>query len=195
MKHLWFAIILLLQVGIMNAQSPQNGGNKHYKKKMIPRGVEFVTDAPLCVTRSIIINKPIDAVWAVIDDTPRYINWFPGLRWGKFEDPKQTGMEAKRLAQLNNYKYYEEMIIYKPMKKWGFTMLESNSGMAKSMSEIISLEKISDTQTKVVYQGGYEFNGIYKYMKFMMRRTITKTWDGALNGLKTFVETGKAVDK
>lgn len=188
MNYVWLAIVLLLQVGKVSAQTTEKGENKHYKKKMVPQGVEFVTNAPLCLTKSIIINKPIETVWAVIDNTPEYSLWFPGVKWGKFEDPNQTGMGAKRMAQLNNFKYYEEMIIYEPMSKWGFTMLESNSGMAKSMSEVITLERISDTQTKVIYQGGYEFKGIYRLMQFMLKRTVNKTWDGALNGLKAFAE-------
>jgi len=161
---------------------------KHFKKKLIPQGVNYVTNAPTCRQKSIVINRPIEVVWSVIDDTPGYVNWFPGLKWGKFEDPNDTGMGAKRLAQLNSYKYYEEMIIYKPPNKWGFTMLEANTGACKSISEVITLDKISDTETKVTYQGGYEFQGFFKLMKGMLEKNIDGIWTKALKGLKSHCE-------
>jgi carbon monoxide dehydrogenase subunit G len=162
--------------------------NKHYKKKMTPRGAEFVDSAPSCLTKSIIINSPIENVWKVIDDTPNYSKWFPGVKWGKFENPENKGLGAKRLAQLNSSKYYEEIISYEPMKKWGFTMLESNSGACESISELISLESVGENQTKVTYQGGYEFKGFYKLIKGMSEKTINGIWDKALSGLKEYAE-------
>lgn len=161
---------------------------KHYKKKMTPKGVDFVKNAPVTLSKSIEINAPIEKVWNVIDDTPNYTEWFPGVRWGKFEIESETGMGAKRLAQLNNIKYYEEMIAYNPNKEWGFTMLEATNGMCKSISELISLEDLGNGKTKVTYQGGYEFNGFFRLLSGILKRSVNKIWDGALNGLKGYSE-------
>jgi len=160
----------------------------YYKKKMIPQGIDYVNTAPSCMTQSIEIDATIEKVWSVIDDTPNYIKWFPGLKWGKFENPNIKNLGAKRLAQLNNFKYYEEIIIYEPLKKWGFTMLESNSGACKSITEVISLEKINENRTKVTYQGGYEFQGFYKFLKGMLEKSINNIWINALQGMKKYCE-------
>lgn len=167
---------------------------KYYKKQMTPQGADYVNTAPLCLTQSTIINAPIEKVWSVIDDTPGYTNWFPGLKWGKFENPKETGLGATRLAQLNSSKYYERMIVYKPQHQWGFTMLESNSGACSSIAEVITLEKISENQTKVTYQGGYALKGFFKLLKGVLTNAINKIWIGALAGMKTYIETGKTVN-
>jgi len=158
---------------------------------MVPQGADYVNTAPTCRTQSIVIDKPINVVWSVIDDTPSYTKWFPGLKWGKFEDPNNTGMGAKRMAQLNSYKYYEEMIIYQPPYKWGFTMLEANTGACKSIAEVITLEEVGANQTKVTYRGGYEFQGFFRLLKIMLEKNIDGIWSKALKGLKTYCEEKK----
>ena len=162
--------------------------NLHYKKKMIPQGEDFVKKAPITISKEITINAPILDVWKIIDNTPGFVEWFPGVKWAKMEDSSQNGLGAKRLAQLEGNKYYEEIIAYEKEKKWGFTMLESNSGMFKSITEVSYLEKVNDHTTKVIAKGGYQPQGIAKLIKGMVRNTINKTWDKALQGLKEFVE-------
>ena len=59
---------------------------------------------------NIVINSPVSDAWKVIDNTPGFVDWFPGVKWAKMEDEQQKGLGAKRLAQLDGNKYYEEII-------------------------------------------------------------------------------------
>ena len=80
------------------------------------------------------------------------------------------------------------MISYEKEAKWGFTMLESNSGMLKTITEVIYLERLSETTTKVTVRGGYETQGMANLMKGMVLSTVQKTWKKALTGLKEHAE-------
>ena len=112
----------------------------------------------------------------------------PGVKWAKMEIESSKGVGSKRLAQLNSNKYYEEMIAYEKEYKWGFTMLESNSGMLRTITEVIYLKKIDNSTTQVYVKGGYETRGLANLMKGMVLKTVRKTWEEALASLKIYTE-------
>ena len=186
--------VLLFQsmVGFSQSQEATNQSQQkekiYYGKKLIPQGENYVTTAPVTNSYAVTINVPIDKVWEVIDDTPNFPKWFPGVKSGSMIDPNEKEMGSKRLAHLKSFKYYEEIIAYEPNKAWGFTMIESNSGACRSITEVIYLEAIDANTTKVIYKGGYEYKGMYKWMAGMMTKQITKIWKGALEGLKEYTE-------
>lgn len=166
---------------------------QYYNKKMTPQGESYVDNAPVRLTHSMVINAPVSKIWGVVDNTPGFVNWFPGVKWGKMVVETEKGVGAKRLAQLDNFKYYEEIIAYEREKAWGITMIESTSGMCKSITEVIYLEAIDSNSTKVIFKGGYEYSLMARLIKGMMRKTIMKTWINALNGLKEYVEKGTSI--
>ena len=160
----------------------------YYKKKMTPKGEVFVEEAPLFFTQSITINASVEKVWSIIDDTPNFKQWFPGLVMGKMVDSTKKGLGARRIAETKNFNYYEEIIAYERYKKWGFTMIESNSGAFKSITEMIYLKSIDVNTTEVTYKGGYEPKGIFKFMKGIIAKNVIKAWDAALVSLKGYAE-------
>ena len=165
---------------------------QYYKKRMTPQGEEYVDSAPHTSTDSIMIQAPRSAVWSALDDTPGFASWFPGVRSGSMVVPAEKGLGAKRLAQLNRIKYFEEIVAYRENEAWGFTMLESSSGACKSITEVVYLEPVDDASTEVTYKGGYEFAGPYRLISGVMGSQISKVWEGALAGLKAHVEAGHA---
>ncbi len=189
--------ILLLQsmLGFSQSQEAMNQSQQkekiYYSKKLIPQGENYVSTAPVTNSYSVTIKVPVEKVWEVIDDTPNFSKWFPGVKSGSMLNPNEKGMGSKRLAHLNNFKYYEEIIAYEPNKAWGFTMIESNSRACQSITEVIYLEAIDANTTKVTYKGGYEYKGMYKQMDGMMTKQITKIWKGALEGLKEYTESNQ----
>ena len=189
--------LLFAQVSLALAQSEnamqqsQQKEMMYYKNKMIPQGEQYVDDAPIRFTKSIVIDAPANRVWETLDDTPGFASWFPGVKWGKMVVASEKGMGAKRLAQLNNIKYYEEIIAYEKDKAWGITMIESSTGLIRSITEVMYLEAIDANTTKVIFKGGYEYRGMGKLLKGMMGKTTMKIWTSALEGLKKYVEGDK----
>ena len=192
-KVLFLGIFIMQSIlGFSQSQEAMNQSQQkekiYYGKKLVPQGENYVNTAPVTNSYSITINVPIEKVWEVIDDTPNFPKWFPGVKSGSMINPEEKGMGSKRLAHLNSFKYYEEIIAYEPNRVWGFTMIESNSGACRSITEVIYLEAVDANTTKVTYKGGYEYKGIYKWMSGMMTKQITKIWKGALEGLKEYTE-------
>ncbi|MFD1550773.1 hypothetical protein DNU06_05765 [Putridiphycobacter roseus] len=159
-----------------------------YKKKMVPKGEVFVEEAPVFFTQSILIHAPVEKIWDIIDDTPNFTKWFPGLLMGKMVDPSNKGLGARRIAETKNFNYYEEVIAYEKYKKWGFTMIESNSGAFKSITEMLYFKAVDANTTEVIYKGGYEPKGIFKLMKGIIAKNVIKAWDAALVSLKEYAE-------
>ncbi len=162
--------------------------NSFYKKKLAAKGEDYVENAPQRISHSVIIDAPVSKVWNILDDTPRFTEWFPGFKSGRMVVASEKGINAKRLGHLNSFKYYEEIIAYREHEAWGFTMLESNSGAMKSIVEVIYLEPLGADTTKVTYKGGYEYNWFFNLMQGVMSGQITKLWTQALNELKEYVE-------
>jgi len=189
MNRITLIFIILLSAIFVQAQSTiSEKKNMYYKKTLVPQGVEYVHNAPITATESIVIDRSIEQVWTIIDDTPNFVNWFPGAISAEFIDPNNIGLGSKRLAHAKNFKYYEDIILYTPNHGWGFTVLESNSGAFSSMVELIRLEKIADNQTRVIYQGGYAPKGILKIMKGVISKNVKKAWLKGLHGLKEYAE-------
>lgn len=189
MKPLSFLLFMLMCGGQLFAQSMNiDSDNRYYKKKMEPQGAGYVDTAPITVKDSVIIDAPIEEVWNIIDNTQEFNKWFPGTISAQFVDPANTGLGAKRLAETKQFKYYEEIIIYEPNREWGFTILESNSGAFESAVERVTLIKVDDSTTKVIYRGGYAPKGMYTLLKGVITKGVQKAWHDALLSLKEYAE-------
>ncbi|MFY0644355.1 MAG: SRPBCC family protein [Bacteroidia bacterium] len=175
-------------VNSMQVNNKMNEEMKHYKHKMTPRNEDFLDNAPMRATDSIVINASTSEVWNTLDNTQGFVQWFPGVVWAKMEIESEKGNGAKRLAKLNSYEYYEEMIAVKQNESWGITMLESTTGLFESITEVVYLEEIDSNTTTVIFRGGYQPKGFGKLLKRMMTKSTIKIWRNALLGLKEYVE-------
>src|ERR1043165_8354929 len=127
-----------------------------------------------------IINAPISAIWSVITDINQLHKVNPGV-------VKAQGtmniLNGTRTCEINNRGKIgimtERLIELEPEKRTVWTIESDNMGMSKMLKDTrfcFHLQKISDTQTKVVNESWYQpANLIARIMNAMvMRKMISK---------------------
>ena len=66
-------------------------------------------------------------------------------------------------------KFYEDIIILRPERAFGFTILEENIGLFTRAVEAIYLEPIDEYSTRLIYRGGFEYRGICSVGVYMVK--------------------------
>ncbi|MEM7039130.1 MAG: hypothetical protein AAF570_19295 [Bacteroidota bacterium] len=72
-------------------------------------------------------------------------------------------------------------------KAWGFTVLESNVRIFKSLVEVVELEEVGEGQTKLTYFAGFEMKGMARLIGWAIRGQFTKTWRKAFLDLEKYL--------
>lgn len=148
----------------------------------------------LQVRNEAIINASVHNIWKVITDINQLHKVNPGV-------VKATGCMDRqgetRSCEMNNNgrmgTMTERLIEMVPEKKTVWSLESDTMGMSKMLKDTrfcFSLEKISDTKTKVVNETYYEpANFIAIIMNgFMMKKMISKAQEQILNNIKSLTE-------
>jgi hypothetical protein len=141
-----------------------------------------------------IINAPVGSIWAIITDITMLHKVNPGVvkATGRMDKQGET-----RTCNIDNKgrkgTMTERLIELVPEKKTVWTIESDTMGMGKMLKDtkfIFNVEKISDTQTKVVNESYYQpANLIAKIMNgLMMKKMIGKAQEQILNNLKSLTE-------
>lgn len=141
-----------------------------------------------------IINAPISTIWSVITDINLLHKVNPGVI-------KATGTMNKlgqtRTCEIDNKgrkgTMVEKLIELVPETKTVWTIENDTMGMSKMLKDtkfVFNLEKISDTQTKVITETYYEpANLLAKIMNgLMMKKMISKAQEQILSNIKNLTE-------
>ncbi len=148
----------------------------------------------LQVRAEAVINAPIDTIWSVITDINVLHKVNPGVI-------KATGtmnrLNGTRTCEIKNKgrkgTMTERLIELIPEIKTVWTIESDTMGMSKMFKETrfcFNLERISDTETKVINETWYRpANMMAKVMNgVMMKRMILKTQETILNNIRSLTE-------
>jgi hypothetical protein len=141
-----------------------------------------------------VINAPIGAIWSVITDINVLHKINPGVI-------KATGtmnrINGTRTCEIDNKgrkgTMTEKLIEFVPETKTVWTIESDTMGMSKMLKDTrfcFTLERMSDTKTKVVNETWYRpANIIAKIMnKVMMKSMILKAQETILDNIKALTE-------
>lgn len=148
----------------------------------------------LQVRNEAIIDAPIGNIWTIITDINLLHKVNPGVikASGRMDKLGET-----RTCDIDNNgrkgTMIEKLIELVPEKKTVWTIESDTMGMGKMMKDaqfVFNLEKLSDTQTKVINETYYEpANFMAKIMNvLMMKRMISKAQGQILSNIKSLTE-------
>ena len=148
----------------------------------------------LQVRNEAVINSPISSVWAVITDINLLHKVNPGVvkASGRMDTLGET-----RTCELNNNgrkgTMVEQLIELVSERKTVWTIQHDTMGMSKMLKEtrfVFTLEKISDTQTRVISETYYQPVSLIAAImnRLMMKKMIGRTQEQILANIKSLTE-------
>jgi hypothetical protein len=175
-------IILTILIICTNVVLPVGGTSKEsnwgdwYRFQLIPKGEDFLDNAPRKVNCSVVVSVSASDLWKNIIDQNNWTKWFKGLNKCELVTPSPISLHSKRIVQVGILKFYEDIIILRPERAFGFTILEENIGLFTRAVEAVYLEPIDEHSTRLIYRGGFEFRGIFNLFKNMIERELVNRW-------------------
>lgn len=152
-------------------------------KPTMPRALDWMEQAPVCVTRTRRIAADPDRVWAAIADHEGWSDWFGPItkveRIGSGE-----GVGGGRRVHIKSLSVEEEFLAWEPGARFAFTVVRANRSGIRSMVEDVRLSPEGDTATTVSYTQAIDPIGAVVTAP-ILRRVIPKTIDNGLAGLAT----------
>lgn len=149
------------------------------------------------IERSVVINAPKPAVWAVLADSRLLPQWVPAVAAVTDCSIDGEAVGTTRTCQANlggkSGKMVERCVEFSPTDRIAFLVDDETFGMRRMFDDYgfaLTLADRGARSTLVTLETHYTpKNAMYSAMnRLMMRRQFTKVCDGIVNGLKTYLE-------
>ena len=147
-----------------------------YKFQLIPEDEDFLDNAPRTVNCSVVVFVSASKLWKNIIDQNNWTKWFKGLNKCELVSPLPVNLHSKRIIQVGILKFYEDIIILRSERAFGFTILEENIGLFTRAVEAVYLEPVDEYSTRLIYRGGFEYRGVYNLFNNMIERELINRW-------------------
>lgn len=123
-------------------------------KPITARTLDWVSDAPIRVTKTKVVNAPVEAVWTVISDHQSWSEWFGGVsKVEPLDSADRVG--GHRRVYLPGMAVEEEFLAWEPETRFAFTLTHASRGLLKSGVEDVQLRANGDATT-VTYTQAFE---------------------------------------
>lgn len=154
--------------------------------------IDFPDSAPVRLAVEVELNSSPEAVWNLLIDNPGWVHWFNGVTLCEDTSPQTSGVGATRRIVVNGLQADEEIIAWEPMRRWGFTVVETSRTFARRWVERVTLEPIEQNGgngTRVRYETGLELLWLAKLFKPILIRGIRNSWHSSLSGIDAYLAT------
>ncbi len=139
----------------------------------------------------LVVNAPIDRVWALITDIKQLHLVNPGVVSAHGTMNQLNGTRTCEMS--NNGKkgtMTERLIELEPFRKTVWTVVEDSMGMSKMLNNTrfcFYLEKVSEHRTKIINESYYQPATIFASVlnALMMKRTMGKIHGQILSNIQT----------
>ena len=150
-------------------------------RPLVRKSLDWIPQAPVCVTRSVRIAAPVDRVWEVVADHESWPQWFGALT-GVERIGSGEGVGGARRVHLKGLTVEEEFLAWEPGRRFAFTVVRATKPGIRSMVEDLRLEPDGDDATTVRYTQAIQPVAA-RLLAPLLRRTFQKTLDEGLAGL------------
>ena len=96
-----------------------------YRFQLLPEDEDFLDNAPRRVNCSVVVSVTASDLWKNIIDQNNWTWWFKGLNKCELVTPLPIDIHSKRIIQVGILKFYEDIIILRHERAFGFTILET----------------------------------------------------------------------
>jgi Polyketide cyclase / dehydrase and lipid transport len=140
---------------------------------LVPQTLDWITRAPVQASGVSTSTASPDAVFAVLADHERWVEWFPSLKQVDVLGPA-VGIGARRRVKIPMSWVEEEFIAWDPGVRWAFTGTAASPRWTRSLVEDCRLTARPDGGTDIRYTMYLDPVGP---MGWVMRRSIGRVSD------------------
>src|SRR5215470_2998323 len=105
----------------------------------------FVDRAPIVHVVEATAPAPCQAVFAALADAEAWPRWFPGVRAARYTSPPPHGVGSVREAIVSGTRWVEEIIVWEPDRRWGWTVTGASMPFAAAQIEVFELRPAGAT--------------------------------------------------
>jgi hypothetical protein len=99
----------------------------------------FIQRAPVVHVAEAAAMAPSRAVFTALADAADWPRWFPGVRAARYTSPPPHGVGTIREALVSGTRWVEEMIVWEPDCRWGWTVTHASLPFATAQVELFEL--------------------------------------------------------
>ena len=151
-------------------------------RPLVRKTLDWIPEAPVCVTRSVRIPVPVERVWDTIADHESWPQWFGALA-GVERIGTGEGVGGARRVHLKGLTVEEEFLAWEPGRRFAFTVVRATRPGIRSMVEDVRLDPDGDDATTVHYTQAIDPLGA-RLLAPLLRRALGRTLDAGLAGLR-----------
>jgi len=144
------------------------------------------------VNKELLVNAPIEEVWASWDKFGDIKEFHPGLNNSKLlPGSAETGVGAKRQCDLSDGKttIFEEIVSYSPQEHMTIVLYDGNVPVKRGVIRL-ELESVSSHATRVLVHADFEvkYGVLGKMMGPLLKSQFGKAFEALLAGNAQHVE-------
>ena len=130
------------------------------------------------------------AIFDALIDHERWPEWFTSVERVERYGDKESGVGSNRRVYINKRLVIEEEFnVWEPNERFGFAVLNSTVGGIQSMNELVTIEEIDDTTSRVTYRMGINPKWFAAPLFKLAGRQMRKNLIDALENLESYLRT------
>lgn len=150
-------------------------------KTLTPRGLDWITAAPVTVTARRRIAATPDRIWEAIADHETWPQWFDAIDRVEPLEPAH-GVGGRRRVHIRSITIDEEFLAWEPGARFAFYVTSLNAPGIRSIVEDVQLAPVGEAATEISYTQALDLAGA-RILGPVLRRALPRALDKALAGL------------
>ncbi len=148
------------------------------------------------VTRQIRIDAPREKVWEALGDFGNIYKWNPGITRSRLTSEQTKGIGATRRCDLPSGYVAERIMAWREGQHMVIDIYETSLPLKRNVVELAVREDGNGTTVTVTPDYAFRYGPLGALLDVLFgRRQIERGFDGLLQGLKRYVETGEEVER
>lgn len=145
---------------------------------------EWIHSAPIQASATREIDASPAEVFEALCDHESWPEWFKTIKKVERFGSIETGVGSNRRVFINDrMPVDEEFNVWEPNTAWGFTVLALKLPILNSMNELVTIEDLGDSRSRVTYTMGLDPKMLMVPLVKGARKGLSKSLGQALDNL------------
>ncbi len=147
------------------------------------------------ISGQILIDAPVEKVWAVLADLTTVQNYSPGVAAARYTSRHHEGLDARRHCDLRPKGHVEERIVaWQDGEAYTIEIYDGSLPLREAFGHFSLTPEGQGTAASFTMEYKLKFGPVGGLLDVLVvRRQFRKSVSGILAGLKHYVETGEPV--
>lgn len=156
--------------------------------QLLSRPPDWIHEAPVRIRAARAVAAEPEQVFAALADHGSWPEWFVQVTRVERLGEREGGVGSRRRVEVEGrYVFDEEINVWEPGERWGFSILSSTLGGLRAGNEMVTIERLETGGCRVTYTMALDPKPWAVPVLWFVRRGLRRNLEAALERLEAYL--------